>query len=545
MGEHDQTALTGRHTHGDDTREGIHDDGRTLGRAEFEPGAGGGAEDFAYNDTPVFRYSHDKLIPDTVHVHLRPFSVTKWESMFSTLFGSGTHPDNWVCPSCDPGLEPTFRPVIDDSYRVVGHLGWISGTEICLPKNTVAWDSRVAHIFEERRLGEDRRRLLAMHDRDPFPPFPGRRWAPEPDTKFWAAVRRGPLKDASEEQRHQNNINYFLAGGGTALVGRDYVHDQMASQNFDPFLPGDYRCMALVRPDGYLQSVLMVEKILHESRQARGLRIIFEVIDIALTVWMIIDIATISVGLIRLGVLLARAVEIRAIQLAVDQGAKAALKLAEQEARALSEVGVRGAAKAAEEFAVETIVIDAKTEARWAARGARLRVPEGGGGSKAVGELWREGAAEAEGFSARSGPKGPQVPRTELTQPPRHVMKPEPIEDLNKGIPDHVKDASPAEKRKWIESPEGKQWRETKRLDGPSNTLDTQPPHAGPRDHDAEANMFERIKAATRRDTVGELHFKVDRPVCPACKDMLFRFAKERPRIKVIQHSLDNKLITP
>ena len=388
MGEHDHPALTGRHTRGDDTHQDIHDDGRTLGCAEFEPGAGGGAEDFAYNDTPVFRYSHDKLIPDTVHVHLRPFSVTKWESMFSTLFGSGTHPDNWVCPSCDPGLEPTFRPVIDDSYRVVGHLGWISGTEICLPKNSVAWDSRVAHILEERRLGEDRRRLLAMHDRDPFPPFPGRRWAPEPDTKFWAAVRRGPLKDASEEQRHQNNINYFLAGGGTAVVGRDYVHDQMASQNFDPFLPGDYRCMALVRPDGCLQSVLMVEKILHESRQARGLRIIFEVIDIALTVWMIIDIATISVGLLRLGVMLASRVEIRAIQLAVDQGAKAALDLAKLEARRAVPVvlgamaGPRAAAKDAFWLAARATPRQfSKAEAdMWTARIARrmkeLGIPE-------------------------------------------------------------------------------------------------------------------------------------------------------------------------
>jgi len=89
MGEHDQTVLTGGHAHVEDMHANIHDDGRTLSRAEFEPGAGGGAEDFAYNDTPVYRYSHDKLIPDTVHVHSRPFSVTKWEAMFSTLFGNG------------------------------------------------------------------------------------------------------------------------------------------------------------------------------------------------------------------------------------------------------------------------------------------------------------------------------------------------------------------------------------------------------------------------------------------------------------------------
>ena len=56
MGEHDQAVL-----HGDDAHGNIHDDGRTLDHPEFAPGAG----DEAYGDTPVYRYSHDKLIPDT------------------------------------------------------------------------------------------------------------------------------------------------------------------------------------------------------------------------------------------------------------------------------------------------------------------------------------------------------------------------------------------------------------------------------------------------------------------------------------------------
>jgi hypothetical protein len=372
VGEHDQTVLTGRHT-GGDPHQDIHDDGRTLVHPEFEPGAGAGAGDDVYNDTPVYRYSHDKLIPDTVHVHIRPFTVTKWESIFSTVFGTGTRPD-WLSPSATPGIAPSFTPVIDESYRVIGHLGWISATEIRVPKNTVEWGSPVAHIFEEARLGEDRQRLLSMHDRDPFPAFPARRQRAEPDTPFWASVRSGQLKDASEEQRVQNNINYFLAGGGTALVGRDYVYDEMARQNYDSFLPGDYRCMALVRPDGYIQNVLRVEKIPHQSRRDRILGIIFEVIDIALTVWMIIDIVTIPAALIRAGLWLAEQVEIRALQMAVNRAAKAALKMAEQEARAIAE-----------------------TELRWGARGARLRLPEGGGGSKAVGELWREV------FAGRSG----------------------------------------------------------------------------------------------------------------------------------------------
>jgi hypothetical protein len=336
MGEHDQTVLTGRHT-GGDAHEDIRDDGRTLIHPEFEPGAGAGAGDDVYNDTPVYRYSHDKLIPDTVHVHIRPFTVTKWESIFSTVFGTGTRPD-WLSPESAPGLGPSFTPVIDESYRVVGHLGWISATEIRVPKNTVESDSPVAHIFEEARLGGDRQRLLSMHDRDPFPAFPARRERAEPDTPFWASVRRGQLRDASEELRFQNNLNYFLAGGGDALVGRDYVYDEMARQNYVSFLPGDYRCMVLVRPDGYIQNILRVEKIPHQSRRDRILGIIFEVVDIVLTVWMIIDIATISVGLLRLGVMLASRVEIRAIELAVDRGAKAALELAEREAKAVPKV---------------------------------------------------------------------------------------------------------------------------------------------------------------------------------------------------------------
>jgi hypothetical protein len=176
--------------------------------------------------------------------------------------------------------------------------------------------------------------------------------------------------------------------------------------------------------------------------------------------------------------------------------------------------------------------------ALWAKRGAELRLPAEGGGAKAVGRLWREGATEAEEFLERSGSKGLQAPRTDLTQPPRHVMKPKAIPEgeLNKGIPDHLKDLSPAEKRKWIESPEGKKWRETQRLDGPLSDLEDAPPHAGPRDHDAEANVFEKLLKATTRDSKGEFHFKTDRPVCPACKDMILRFAKERPGIRVIQH---------
>jgi hypothetical protein len=364
LGEHDHAVLTGRYGHAEDAHDSLYEDGRTL--SYIEPGAGMGAgadhdayqHPDAYSDKSVFRFCDDKLIPDTVHVRIRPFTVTKWESIYSNVFGSGTQPD-WLSPTTNPGIKPSFEPVIDDSYRVIGHLGWISGSEICLPRNTVEWDSPVAHIFEERRLVK-RARLLAMHDRaerGPFsafpihpaekPPPPG--WKPD----FWDDLRRGPLKDASEEERHLNNINYYLAGNGKAFVGRDYVYDKMPSQDFVPFLPGDYRCMALVDPDGSLQGVLSVEKVHHESRNEKILRIALEVLDIALTVWMIIDIATISVVLFRGIARLAARAEIRALQMAVAEGAKTAAKIAELEAKGMVLRGAMAGPKKAVEEAVE------------------------------------------------------------------------------------------------------------------------------------------------------------------------------------------------
>lgn len=566
MGEHDQKVL-----HDEDAHGSIHDDGRRFRPLGIDESPD--LDNVAFSDaqlTPVFRYSGDKLISDAIYVHRRPFHETNWESLYSSLFGTGVKPTRW-----EDGVEPSFTPIIDESYRVVGHLGWINSSQICIftAQGGTALDLEKA---EKARLAKERQQLQSRHDaidRSPFfrrpaqsatnspPPRQPPPCRPSPTSPLlkpafdWGTVGRAPQIWESEEERHQNNFNFFLAAGGTAFVGRAVAMDLWDNERHEMYWIEGYRCLVLVAPDGHLQGVLGVEKVHyeHESRNQRDLRLVLKVVDIALTIWMVIDIVTIPVALFRLGTLVAEKASIWAIELAANEAAKAALKLAEQEAKRALELAAREAAeaaakaaeKAAKEFAVETVVIDAKTEARWAARGNRLRVPESGGGSKSVGELWREGGAEAEGFSGRSGAKGPQAPRTDLTQPPRHVMKPEPIEDLNKGIPNHLKDASPAEKRKWIESPEGKKWRETKRLDGPSNNLDTQPPHAGPRDHDAEANMFERLKATTNRDTVGEFHFKVDRPVCPACKDMILRFAKERPRIKVIQHSLDNKLIAP
>ena len=93
--------------------------------------------------------------------------------------------------------------------------------------------------------------------------------------------------------------------------------------------------MALVGPDGHLQGVLGVEKIHyhHESRNERDLRLVLEVVDIALTIWMVIDLVTIPAALIRVGLWVAEQVEIRSIKLAVNRAAKAALELAAEDVR--------------------------------------------------------------------------------------------------------------------------------------------------------------------------------------------------------------------
>jgi hypothetical protein len=57
--------------------------------------------------------------------------------------------------------------------------------------------------------------------------------------------------------------------------------------------------------------------------------------------------------------------------------------------------------------------------------------------------------------------------------------------------------------------------------------------------------MFEDLLSKTTRETSGEFHFKVDRPVCPACKDMIFRFTQQRPGIRIVQHSLDRLIVDP
>jgi hypothetical protein len=581
MGEHDQAVFwhqTLWHKQVDDAHQSIHDDGRTL-RPVREDEFVGVYDDFGHRDLErphtaraAFVFRGGKLIPDTVYIHPDPFLVTGWESHYSDVFALESPKFHY---------EASFAPVVDDSWRVVGHVGWADGFDICVPGDTVQKGSKFWYILQQQRLGEWRQQLLDeadKFDRGSYPssrfraatmsPPPGPKPAPcvppAPTIKLkptmWEDARRGPLKEKTIEEVYLNNLNYFVKGGGKALVGLyTYMEIERANNRehswYGPYLDlkirgsSGYRFQVLVNPDGYLQAVLGIEKVRPKTLWDKKISDILEGIDIAMTVLMIIDI---PVVLFRLGVLVAEKAAIRAAKVVIDEAAKAALKLAEQEAKRLAEAAAReaaekAAAKKAEEFAVETVVIDAETEARWAARGDRLKLPgEPGKKTRGVGELWRDGDAAAEKFASRSGlePKG--LERTDLAQQPTtHVTKPKPIEGVNKGIPDHLPDASPAEKREWLQGKEGWEWQKANKLDGPTSNLETKAPHAGPRDHDAEAIMFEQVKAKTTAKTTGEFHFKVDHPVCPACRDMIFRFRNQRPGIKVIQHSLDNKVFAP
>jgi len=51
------------------------------------------------------------------------FLVTKWESLYSTLFGTGVETTRFE----PDGVEPSFTPVIDESYRVVAAI-WAGST---------------------------------------------------------------------------------------------------------------------------------------------------------------------------------------------------------------------------------------------------------------------------------------------------------------------------------------------------------------------------------------------------------------------------------
>jgi hypothetical protein len=337
MGEHDQAVL-----HDEDAHQSVTDDGRTLRpvREDEYEYAGGISEMPAlvppHDSRPAFLFRGKELIPETLHVHGAKLTPTEWEVQYSNLTGSGD--------------KQSFTPVINDSYRIVGHLGWIVGSEIRVPKNTIADGSPTAVALEMARLAEWHRQRVWSHDhpsfnfpaqsvsgtKPPAPCWPANRSSGALKPNFSEAVlkssRDGPGVDASDELRLRENINFYLAGGGKAIVGSDRVWDiqdhyvNYRDYPYDYWVIGIYRCLALVAPNGHLQEVLEVQKIHVESRAEKVDRIALEVLDIALTVWMIIDLATIPVALFSLaGRLVAKEVMVETVKVTVNQEAKAIL----------------------------------------------------------------------------------------------------------------------------------------------------------------------------------------------------------------------------
>src|SRR5882724_8113452 len=140
MGEHDQTVL-----HDEDAHASIHDDGRTLrqGGLVYNPGYPVAVPEPGAQR--VFIYRGQKLLPDTVYIHSDAFLVTEWESLYSSVFTLGG--SNFS--------RASFAPVIDDSWRVVGHVGWADGNDILVPEHTIRNNRLFWSILQKARRGEE------------------------------------------------------------------------------------------------------------------------------------------------------------------------------------------------------------------------------------------------------------------------------------------------------------------------------------------------------------------------------------------------------
>ncbi len=66
---------------------------------------------------------------------------------------------------------------------------------------------------------------------------------------------------------------------------------------------------------------------------------------------------------------------------------------------------------------------------------------------------------------------------------------------------------------------------------------EVEPPHSGPRAHDAEANLMERLSTILEPGDVGELHLWTNFPHCPSCIEMIYRFQSRHRGITIISHA--------
>src|SRR5689334_17522555 len=117
----------------DDGHTSIHDDGRSFRRVRFEEYRIYDNLGEPYLEPPgdsrkVFLLRGQKLLAETVDVHSTDrFDVTEWESMYSSA----------LTQRHSPFSNASFVPIVDDSYRVIGHVGWADGNDILVPEVTV------------------------------------------------------------------------------------------------------------------------------------------------------------------------------------------------------------------------------------------------------------------------------------------------------------------------------------------------------------------------------------------------------------------------
>jgi len=370
----------------DDGHTSLHDDGRTFRRVRFEEYRIYDMAGEPYLEPPddsrkVFLLRGQKLLSETVDVHSTDrFDVTEWESMYSSALTQGHSPFS----------NASFIPIVDDSYRVVGHVGWADGNDILVPEVTVRKNRQFWSLLKKQRLEGLRQWLLDDADRrdhgpmaeaqryfqshapssPPAPTMVGHCGYHPPGISLkptiWDQARNGPLPDDTEDAviAHLANLGDFLRGGGEVSVGRHFQRrDQSSYLNPNPHrMDGEigspkkpfssgYEFLVLVNPEGHVQGVMEIrnnlktedEWIIEKASQA------VDILDKILTVVMVIEVVPIAVALLRMGATVAKGVAIRAIRLVLDAAAKAALK------RLLERMTEEALAKAAEKLGKLTV----------------------------------------------------------------------------------------------------------------------------------------------------------------------------------------------
>jgi hypothetical protein len=406
MGAHDQTVDK-------DAARNIHDDGRTLRRIEEDEWeyVGGISEMPALvppdDARQVIVYRGQKLAPDTIYIHPDQILVTEWESAYSSAFTMNRSPFS----------RATFAPILDENSRVVGHVGWADGADILVPEDTVKNGRRFWSTLQKQRLAAWRQWFLDHDtwDRGPMAEarkrfqtqptsLPVARCGYRPPQNFstiFDEARSGPFKEEKMPQ-YLHDLNCFVKGGGKARVGRHFqkpgqasylelhpgVPDGEVGSPKNPYSSG-YDLLVLVDPEGYLQAVSDIRKTV-VTQLEHDFKIFIGALELAMAITMIIDIIPIAVVLLRLATAVATRATIWAINLVVEEEARALLQLA---AREVAEAGAKAAEKSAMEAAENLGMEAAEAALRRGAMSGPERAEAKTAWQKLKQEFWEAGNA--------------------------------------------------------------------------------------------------------------------------------------------------------